>query len=268
VTRARQLIFNFAITCASRIFILRDRLLGRIKRDRRGDAPPAGVSRHAIHSGKNVLDAVLARPASGPAQASLLICHGIGETVQHWLGVQQLLAANGVASLVFDYSGYGRSSGFFDAIQCEQDAVRAFHYLQELTAPLPITVLGFSLGSGIAAEIIPKIPAHRLVLCAAFTSLRKAAVSIGLPKFLARGVPPIWGTEHALRTCSVPVLIVHGEEDRLFPVQMAEELNAFCGTLSELVIVPKLSHKEPFYHPDLSYWGLIISWLLRQGSDT
>jgi pimeloyl-ACP methyl ester carboxylesterase len=95
--------------------------------------------------------------------------------------------------------------------------------------------------------------------------LRKAAVSIGLPKFLARGVPPIWGTENALRTCKVPVLIVHGEEDQLFPVQMAEELNAFCGTRSELVIVPKLSHKEPFYHPDLSYWGLIISWMLREG---
>ena len=47
-----------------------------------------------------MLDAVLVTPDANGARASLLICHGIGETVEHWLAVQQLLAANGVASLV------------------------------------------------------------------------------------------------------------------------------------------------------------------------
>jgi pimeloyl-ACP methyl ester carboxylesterase len=191
----------------------------------------------------------------------LLICHGIGETVEHWLGVQQLLAADGVASLVFDYSGYGRSSGFFNAKQCEQDAVSAFVHLQKLTGPLPVSVLGFSLGSGIAAALTSRVPMHRLMLCAAFTSLRKATVSVGIPRFFALSVPPIWDAEIALADCPVPVLVVHGEKDRLFSVQMAEELTNYCGSQSELVIVPKLSHNEPFYRPTFSYWGRITSWL-------
>jgi hypothetical protein len=83
------------------------------------------ASRHVIHSGKNVLDAVFVTRDANTVKASLLICHGIGETVEHWLGVQQLLAASGVASLVFDYSGFGRSSGFFNAKRCERDAVAA-----------------------------------------------------------------------------------------------------------------------------------------------
>jgi hypothetical protein len=259
----RQHIFNIAITSTGRILLARDRLLGRIGRDWSSDAPPDGVSRHAIPSGANVLDAVLVQPDSKPAQASVLICHGIGETVRRWLVVQQLLAANGVASLVFDYSGYGRSTGSFNASQSERDAVAAFRCLERLTAPLPVSVLGFSLGSGIASAIVSEAPVHRLVLCAAFTSLRKAAVSIGIPRTLALLVPPIWNAQEVLRNCRVPVLVVHGEKDRLFPVRVAEELIACCGPQAELVVVPKLAHNEPFNRPRLSYWGPIVARLLQ-----
>jgi uncharacterized protein len=223
-----------------------------------------GVSRHAIRSGGNRLDAVLVRPESAAAQASVLICHGIGETVELWHEVQQLLAASGVASLVFDYSGYGRSGGFFTASQSEKDAVAAFHCLERLTAPLPVDLFGMSLGSAIAATIVGKVAANRLVLCGAFTSLRKAAVSVGIPQVFEFGVPAIWDTEDALRSCPVPVLIVHGEKDRLFPVSMAEQLAASCASPCELAIVPNVSHSDPFYHPQLSYWGSIVArFLLR-----
>ena len=212
-----------------------------------------------------MLDAVLVQPQSGAAQASVLICHGIGETVELWHPVQQLLAASGVASLVFDYAGYGRSSGFFHAGQAERDAVAAFHCLERLTTPLPVSVLGLSLGSGIATAIIGKVPAHRLVLLGAFTSLRKAAMSVGIPRVFTAAVPPIWDAEDALRNSTVPVLIVHGEKDPLFPVRMATELAGLCGSECEVVIVPKLSHNEPFYRPRASYWGSIVARFLVRG---
>ena len=79
---ARQLIFGFAITLIGRILVLRDRLLGWVswRRDVSSFAP--GISQYTISSGKYLLDAVLVRPDSAPVQASILICHGIGETVQ------------------------------------------------------------------------------------------------------------------------------------------------------------------------------------------
>jgi pimeloyl-ACP methyl ester carboxylesterase len=261
VIEARQLLLTIGVTSASRVLVLRDRLLGRIGKSARKQPSQSVASRHLIDSGDQLLDAVFVTPDASALKASVLICHGIGETVEHWLGVQQLLAANGVASLVFDYSGFGRSSGFFNARRCEQNAVAAFTYLQRLTESHPVSVLGFSLGSGIAAAIVPMVPIHRLMLCAAFTSLRKAAVSVGIPKSLSFAVPSIWDAKKSLATCSVPVLVVHGENDRLFSVAMAEELTGYCGAQSELVIVLMLTHNEPFYRPHLSYWGRISSWL-------
>jgi len=259
--RSHRRIFTTSITYISRMLILRDRLLGRIRRGSIHDSPGAEVSRHSIPSGDNVLDAVLVKPADGAPKTVVLICHGIGEVVERWFPVQQLLAANGAASLVFDYSGYGRSTGAVSVSQCELDAISAFEELERLMPGYPVSIVGFSLGSGIAAAIVNKVKAHRLVLCAAFTSLRAAACSGGLPKSLAFTMPHVWRTEESLIDCNVPVLIVHGEKDRLFPVWMASELAARCHENCELVMVPKLAHNEPFFRPTLEYWSLILSRL-------
>ncbi len=138
-----------AVSATSWVCITRDRLLRRIPWDGRMETAGPGTSRHSIPSGDHVIDAVLVQPPSGVAQASLLLCHGIGETVELWHGAQQRLAESGVASLVFDYAGYGRSSGSFNAGRTEQAAVAAFHFLERQTAPMPVAVLGLSLGSGV-----------------------------------------------------------------------------------------------------------------------
>lgn len=261
ISRQHRL-FSFAIACISRVLIVRDWLFIRMPREQSAAPPQSTVSRHRIPSGENMLDAVFVTPAAAP-RASLLLCHGIGETVTRWLSVQQLLATQGVATLVFDYAGYGRSKGDFTTPQAEQDAICAFLLLQALTEPLPVSLLGFSLGSGIAVAIIDKVPAHRLILCAAFTSLRKAAVSAGVPRAFAFTVPDVWDAQQALSNCAVPVLIVHCEKDRLFPVSMAEELSRFCNPQAKFVVIPKLTHNQPFRLPELAYWGRIVDWLLQ-----
>ena len=245
---AQHRILAVGVTLISRVLILRDRLFRRIAPPQSIETP-ISVFRHSIPSGRNLIDAVFVTPNEKDVRANLLLCHGIGETVEHWFVVQQLLATCGVASMVFNYSGFGRGTGLFNARQAEQDAIAAFHCLRELAAPLPISIL-------------PQVPANRLVLCAAFTSLRKGAMSIALPKSLRFVVPDIWDSENALLTCAIPVLIVHGDRDRLFPVRMAEALKAACASPSELVIIPGLAHNQPFYRPQISYWSLIAAHLL------
>jgi pimeloyl-ACP methyl ester carboxylesterase len=59
----------------------------------------------------------------------------------------------------------------------------------------------------------------------------------------------------------MPVLIVHGEKDRLFPVAMAHELAGWCAPRAKVVLVANTRHNQPFRKPQLSYWGPIVEWI-------
>ncbi|MFC5862502.1 alpha/beta hydrolase [Acidicapsa dinghuensis] len=259
--RIDRFTFAAAITAASRATTLHDRLIAHAWRLARLEMKDIRVSRQRITTDASVLDAAYVEPALRPVDTVLLICHGIGEIVDGWLPVQRLLAAHGCASLVFDYSGYGRSRGHVGAAQFEDDAVAAFAHLQELAEGKPVAVLGFSLGTGVAAAAMGRMAANRLVLCAGFPSFREAACSFLVPKRWGHLVPPIWKAEESLRDCRVPVLVVHGEKDRMFPVELGEELHALCGDCAEFLVIPGQGHNEPFRRPTMEYWGPILEWL-------
>ena len=252
-------VFTIAVALIARIFFLRDKLLGRLPRVQ--EVEGVQVVRHEIQRGAYTLDSAFVTSAH-PPKAALLICHGIGEVVGNWRVAQQLLAQHGVASLVFDYSGYGKSGGTVDWRICEDDAVSAFALLQTLVPGIPISLLGFSMGSGIAAAILQRVSPIRLILCSAFTSFQDAACVLGLPRLFERVLPPIWCARETLSDCAVPVLVVHCAEDRAFPIWMARQLASQCGVETELVIVPEQVHNEAFYDPTLSYWNHVLVRIL------
>jgi uncharacterized protein len=258
-TSLQRVAFALAVGVGWRAIQARDRLLGRVPR-RAVQEPGLSITPQAIPSGRGVLDALFVAPAAKPARATVLICHGIGEIVPQWMPIQRLLAARGVASLVFDYSGYCRSTGWPAPAQLEHDAVAAFERLQQLE-PGPISLLGFSLGTGVVPAILHRVPAHRLVLCASFSSFRAAVRRVGIPGFLSVLAPPVWASGEVLRAAPQQVMLVHSTRDRLFPVAMAEELAACCGARASLRIVEGLRHNEPFYKPAAAYWDPIAEFL-------
>ena len=257
-----RFLFTAALTCTSRVVHLRDRLLGRVPRNR-PECSQVRATQHTIANRKNLLDAVFVEPVCGTPQVAVLICHGIGEVVSQWFPIQRIFAENGIASLVFDYSRYGHSTGLPDWPQLEQDAVASFELLRRLAPSVPLTVLGFSLGTGIVPAILDRIAADRLVLCAGYSSFRSAARAAWIPPFLSFLVPPIWSAKEALRECKLPVLIVQGDCDRLFQMDMAHELLSCCNGRADFLVLPARRHNAPFYTPTVDYWGPIISWMLQ-----
>jgi uncharacterized protein len=257
INSLQRVLFATSLVVGSRAIHLRDHLLGRM---RHAPAPELQLTALTIASGRNRLDAVFATPAHQPTRGTVLICHGISEVVQQWLPVQQRLGESGVASLVFDYSGYGRSTGWPTPSQLEQDAIAAFEQLRRLT-PGPISLLGFSLGTGIVPAVLDRVRAERIVLCASYTSFRAAARRVGFVPPLSALVPLVWNAEQPLRAGTQPVLIVHSTHDRLFPIAMAKQLAGWCGERANLCIVEGLRHNEPFYNATAEYWHPIAEFL-------
>jgi pimeloyl-ACP methyl ester carboxylesterase len=169
--------------------------------------------------------------------------------------------------MVFNYSGYGASSGRVSAENCDEDLVSAYAELRRRVGPdRRVYVLGFSLGSGIAASGVGALhPAPAgLFLCEAFTSFREAVRVMGFPQWVENSMPEIWDTVEAVKRWHIPVCVVHSDGDRLFPMEMARRIWNACGERGELVVARGLTHNEPYLRPTDAYWGPVVERMISR----
>ncbi len=255
-------ISRFTVLTLSRLLLVRNRLTGVRRKSMRGIPIAGRPERLKLQSGTDRLDAVLVTPATAAARAAVLLCHGVGETVDDWLAVQHLLAARGIMSLGFSYAGYGRSTGSFSPENSERDARTAFAELQSRTHGLPLSLLGYSMGTGVAAAIAPHVRANLLILGGVFTTLREGVRSMGVPPRLVAWVPDIWRTREIVPDLNMPVLLLHGAQDELFSVAMAQELGAAAGPKGKLIVFEDCSHDTPIFGPHRPFWEAVINALL------
>jgi alpha-beta hydrolase superfamily lysophospholipase len=133
----------------------------------------------------------------------------------------------GFSVFAVDYRGFGKSTDVMPTEQLAyEDAEAAWEYLARLAPDRPRYVVGHSLGGAIAAELARRRPeVHGLVLEATFTSIsdmvRYSPYSY-LPVDLI--LTQHFDTLSKVSDIRVPVLVVHGTEDRVVPFDMGLKL--------------------------------------------
>lgn len=228
---------------------------------------PKCKERISLKSGSRILDGRFVPGEKG--KPVVLICHGIGDTLDMWDAAQSVFEGRGIGSIVFNYSGYGTSTGRVRVQHYGEDFSVAYEeLLLRVEADTPVFVLGYSLGTGVAAagvRNLAKVPAG-LFLCSGFTSLREAGLEIGFPRWLTRCVPDVWNTLDRLAEIGMPVIVVHSDGDGLFPMKMAEQLAATHGF--ELIASHGFSHSAPLFQVAEQYWSPIAERMLQLGAST
>ena len=258
----RQAFLTLLLNVTSRMLLRSDRMNGIM--EQMLNAFTFAKERLVIASGSRRLSAVYV--SAGEETPAVLICHGIGELVEYWGKVQGLLKGMGVSSLVFNYSGYGTSTGHLSRAHCEEDAAAACRELAG-RGHRSIVLLGFSLGSGVAAAVASRVDIDGLVLCEGFSSLREAAIATGFPRWVTRVVPDAWDTVHRMSTLEMPVLVVHSDVDGLFPLSMATRVAETCGPRGTLIVINGLTHNAPIFAPTEDYWQPIAEWVKQRSSE-
>jgi hypothetical protein len=228
---------------------------------------PLSNSFSITYSNDQTLEAALSKPFEPPI-AAVLIFHGIGERLEYWHSVQTLLAQHGIASLIFHYSGYGKSSGTITTSNLHNNAHAAYSELRKkVPSNTPIFLLGFSMGTAVATDVASHLspPAQGLILCEGFPSLREAAACITSSSRLPYLLPDVWRTIDSVRTLTQPLLIIHSHADRLFPVEFAHRVHRSAQSqkvhLVELFLAHGFSHNEPYLNPKLTYWQPILDFV-------
>jgi len=257
----REALLTLLLNVTSRLLLRSDRMNGIM--EQMLNAFTFADQRQVIASGNRRLSAVYV--SAGDESPAVLVCHGIGELVEYWGRVQGLLRGMGVSSLVFNYSGYGTSTGHLSTAHCEEDAIAACTELAG-RGHRSIFLLGFSLGSGVGGAVASRVDIDGLVLCEGFSTLREAAIAMGFPRWVTRMVPDAWDTAHGASALEMPVLVVHSDVDGLFPLSMAQRVAEACGLRGTLIVVNGVSHNAPIFAPTEDYWRPIADWLKERSS--
>ena len=180
------------------------------------------------------------------AKAAVLVWHGQGEALSHWTHAIKRLYDNGMSVLVFDYAGYGDSTGKASVERLREDSAAAVKVFENKAAQLRRYLMAYSMGAGVMLDHLRDHPVKNdgVVLVSAWSSIREVAMaSGGLPKPLVWMVPDVYNNVEALAAISGPVFIVHSRTVGRFPVTMAQS-NLAARAGSTLVLTDAPAHSD------------------------
>jgi fermentation-respiration switch protein FrsA (DUF1100 family) len=183
-----------------------------------------------------------------PGAPVLLWFHGNGGNISHRLeNIQILVEEVGVGVFIFDYREYGRSAGSISREGTFKDAAAAYRYLTE-TRGIPgpdIILFGRSLGTALATDVALKGVSRALILEAPFTNSGDMAKL--LAPFLFDWRPKVpYDNLGRIGYVRVPVLIVHGSQDEVIPVDMARRVFAAASEPKELYLISGSHHNDTY----------------------
>jgi pimeloyl-ACP methyl ester carboxylesterase len=207
-------------------------------------------------------------PGQGNLQtATIIYFHGNGGNITNvgWLG--ETLAEQGFSVLLFDYRGYGLSTGAAvneADLYLDGEAAWDFVVNENKAAPEVVVLYGQSLGTAIATETATRRRAGALILESGFSSASSVAETAlpWLPTWLHRLARNRFESAQKLRTVRVPVLITHGDPDPVIPTSEGHALFAAANEPKNLLIVPGAGHNV-FGSAGTTYLDQIEKFILR-----
>lgn len=197
------------------------------------------------------------------ARATVVHAHGNAANVSNHAPQVAWLAKEGFNVLSFDYRGFGYSDGVPSLDGVVADTRAALDEARRRQPGLPLILLGQSLGGATAIRAVAEEPLdgdiRLLVVDSAFASYRgivrdaTQASVLALIAPLAASTLPSGSRDpaQAMAKLRLPVLILHGEKDRVVPVEHGERLLAAAAGPKEFIRIPQGRHLDALTRADV-----------------
>lgn len=165
-------------------------------------------------------------------KGAVLFLHGNAQNIETWGLHSKFWTDLGYDFFVFDYRGYGKSDDKIDnETKLYEDVNLMFERVLQDFDKDKITVVGYSLGSGLAAQVANKYGISKLVLISAYFNLKKLAEQKFpfVPSFLVKYTIPTddFLSNFAKNNPNSQILLFHGKNDDLIDFSNSQKLAKF-----------------------------------------
>jgi hypothetical protein len=190
---------------------------------------------------------------------TIIFFHGNGEVSADYELIGPSFGTRcGVNFLVLDYRGYGESTGQPSNTAMIADACALFpqvrDYLSNREYVGPHIVMGRSLGSASALEIALNYSTDlaAIVLESAFADPGPLLAYLGVPREVVSQIDcSIISNITKITSITLPLLVIHGEDDTLIPATHGRSLFKASPTENkELCIIPEAKHNTILLYDD------------------
>lgn len=160
-----------------------------------------------------------------PRRGVVLFFHGNAGNISHRLQTIQFWTDAGFDIVIFDYRGYGKSTGRPNERHAYEDGLAMWRYLTETKSipPGQIVVQGRSLGGGISSWLVADHTPGVYILESSFKSMPELVKELipWIPRWI---VQTQMDTIHRIGQVKCPVLIAHGRDDEVIGFHHGQEL--------------------------------------------
>jgi len=143
---------------------------------------------------------------------------------------------------ILDYRGFGKSEGELEnEDQLFKDVQRAYDNMRKRYGESNIIVMGYSMGSGIAAELCSHNAPKELMLLAPYYSMVDMMQSNYpiVPTFLLNYRLE---TNQNIQKCRMPITFFHGNEDEVIPYNSSVRLKKLAKKSDRLITLKGQLH--------------------------
>jgi hypothetical protein len=213
-------------------------------------------------------------PASTQESQGLVVyCHGADSNIGDYYDAVEFLPRNGYDLFMFDYRGYGASSGRPTRQGTIEDTHAAIDFAKKdpLVHPGPVILFGYSLGAGIATIVASEREDIAGVISeSGFTSYREIGRKVVREKWttwplvlfssvlVSSGYDPI---DYVEKISPRPIFFIHGDHDPLVPCQMCDRLYEKAKEPKRLWVMKNAVHYNPPPHRHPHYERRVIGYL-------
>lgn len=195
------------------------------------------------------------------AKVTVLFCHGNGGNISHRLEKIAIFYGLGVNTFIFDYRGYGKSTGSPSERGLYNDAAAAFDYLtRERSIPEgSIVIYGESVGGAVTVSLAERKDVKALITEETFTSVKDMAGIYYpfMPHFLLSAK---FNSTTRIKNVRCPKLIIHSTNDEIVPFYLGEKLFEAAAPPKRFLKI-RGSHNTAFLDPEEDYIKGIKSFL-------
>ena len=177
------------------------------------------------------------------AKGLIYYLHGNAGSVNSFGTVSSIYTHLGYDILILDYRGFGKSQGKIqNEKQIYSDVQAVYNELKNRYGEDRITLLGYSIGSGMASMLAANNNPKQLILLAPYYNLPDLIQQIypEVPKFVIKYK---FRNNEFIPKTKCPITIFHGKNDKLIPCSSSERLYEICKPTDRLFLLENQTHE-------------------------